>query len=440
MIVQIQHRRGTAAEFAATNPVLKSGEWGYDTTNKVVKIGDGVTPWTSLAGPFASDTYTRAQADARYLQRSGTSFDNYQAAEAEALRPFWSAYANAEYAATDILFLGTSHTEGEGATRHGRQFVAKFHDRLRARRAITGVAGARAGYSFIPAGFSFDKPDTPIAVGAGVTTNSFSGFGFKNAELEANETFTFSTGSATSVALVIRQSTTTSSVSVRVDGGTANTVGTSTTGAPNQFLRIQTVAMLGLGGTTHTVTITGVQGISYILGLQVFNNDETVGLRTYNTGRNGIKASDYAAPSTALDGLSTIRPSLMFLEFGHNDLAAAGRTAAQFKADLMTIIDKSKTLIARPASYGLIGMYPQGDGLGGVRSEWAGYNTVMKEIAEADTSVFFVDLWARYLNAAQSSNPNARDLYGLVGSDNMHMTDAGHSLAADILVSAVVPR
>lgn len=41
-------RRDTAANWASANPVLASGEWGYDSTNKIAKIGDGTTAWNSL--------------------------------------------------------------------------------------------------------------------------------------------------------------------------------------------------------------------------------------------------------------------------------------------------------------------------------------------------------------------------------------------------------
>jgi len=46
----IQLRRDTAANWASANPVLASGQPGYDTTNKILKIGDGVTAWASLTG------------------------------------------------------------------------------------------------------------------------------------------------------------------------------------------------------------------------------------------------------------------------------------------------------------------------------------------------------------------------------------------------------
>ena len=42
----IQMRRDTATNWVGY--VLAEGEFGYDTTNKIVKIGDGETPWESL--------------------------------------------------------------------------------------------------------------------------------------------------------------------------------------------------------------------------------------------------------------------------------------------------------------------------------------------------------------------------------------------------------
>jgi hypothetical protein len=48
MSVCLQLRSDTAANWAAANPVLLDGELGYDKTNNVLKIGDGVTPWNSL--------------------------------------------------------------------------------------------------------------------------------------------------------------------------------------------------------------------------------------------------------------------------------------------------------------------------------------------------------------------------------------------------------
>ena len=48
MVVQIQHRRGTASQWTAGNPILLAGELGYETDTGYAKIGDGTTAWTSL--------------------------------------------------------------------------------------------------------------------------------------------------------------------------------------------------------------------------------------------------------------------------------------------------------------------------------------------------------------------------------------------------------
>ena len=45
---KMKQRQGTASQWASKNPVLAAGEFGYDTTNDVVKIGDGETAWLSL--------------------------------------------------------------------------------------------------------------------------------------------------------------------------------------------------------------------------------------------------------------------------------------------------------------------------------------------------------------------------------------------------------
>ena len=38
----------TASEWSAQNPALQQGFFGYDSTNKRVKIGDGFTSWNDL--------------------------------------------------------------------------------------------------------------------------------------------------------------------------------------------------------------------------------------------------------------------------------------------------------------------------------------------------------------------------------------------------------
>ena len=48
MAVNIQLRRGTAAEWTSSNPTLTEGEVGVETDTKKLKVGDGLTVWASL--------------------------------------------------------------------------------------------------------------------------------------------------------------------------------------------------------------------------------------------------------------------------------------------------------------------------------------------------------------------------------------------------------
>jgi hypothetical protein len=48
MATQIQIRRGTAAEWAAEDPILAEGEIGFETDTDLIKIGDGTRDWSDL--------------------------------------------------------------------------------------------------------------------------------------------------------------------------------------------------------------------------------------------------------------------------------------------------------------------------------------------------------------------------------------------------------
>lgn len=62
----IRLRRGTAAQWTSTNPVLAAGEMGVETDTRKFKFGNGTSPWTSLAygvGSVAAEGITVEWAD-----------------------------------------------------------------------------------------------------------------------------------------------------------------------------------------------------------------------------------------------------------------------------------------------------------------------------------------------------------------------------------------
>ena len=62
MSIRLQHRRDTAANWTAANPILAEGEMGLETDTIKYKIGDGSTLWAAL-GYFQLDTYTHPTGD-----------------------------------------------------------------------------------------------------------------------------------------------------------------------------------------------------------------------------------------------------------------------------------------------------------------------------------------------------------------------------------------
>lgn len=57
MSVTIQLRRGTAAQWTSTNPILAEGELGYETDTLAYKIGDGTSAWSALTYTVLTGTF-----------------------------------------------------------------------------------------------------------------------------------------------------------------------------------------------------------------------------------------------------------------------------------------------------------------------------------------------------------------------------------------------
>ena len=70
MAVNILIRRGTAAEWTASNPILLEAEVGLETDTKKLKVGDGLTVWASL--PYI--TLTPAAAASIYATIASPTF------------------------------------------------------------------------------------------------------------------------------------------------------------------------------------------------------------------------------------------------------------------------------------------------------------------------------------------------------------------------------
>jgi hypothetical protein len=86
----ITFRKGIASEWISANPVLASGEPGYDLTNSVLKIGDGVSNWVALSGIGSTSvvSYTTTSS----FPASGVSNTYYLASDTSRLYQWTGSY------------------------------------------------------------------------------------------------------------------------------------------------------------------------------------------------------------------------------------------------------------------------------------------------------------------------------------------------------------
>lgn len=112
---KMRQRQGTAAQWESVNPVLAAGEFGYDTTNKKLKIGDGVTPWVDLDW-FATETKpsfaNNSWAQIAAFAESGKAADVYKVGDEKVVE-----LSTGE--TVTLVILGFNHDDKAGGGKAG---------------------------------------------------------------------------------------------------------------------------------------------------------------------------------------------------------------------------------------------------------------------------------------------------------------------------------
>ncbi len=140
---RVQLRRDTSANWTSGNPVLKSGEIGYETDTKQLKIGDSATYWTDLAYfassevddlPDLGDVTITNVSNGDYLRWNGTAWVNDPINLGSDTT---GSYVSSIVAGTGITLTNNS---GEGAT----PTVAVDVSTIQAK--VSGVTDTEIGY------------------------------------------------------------------------------------------------------------------------------------------------------------------------------------------------------------------------------------------------------------------------------------------------------
>ncbi|MGH7196402.1 MAG: SGNH/GDSL hydrolase family protein [Candidatus Saccharimonadales bacterium] len=364
------------------------------------------------------------------------------AQRAQALTPWTTGLANRHYARCNVVCLGDSITEGQGATEADRRWAARLRDNLRTRFQTTGVSGG--GRGFLGAAGSGESSFTWPATIAGSPAVA-STLGPKSQFVQLNgsgQSITYSlTGDSADI--MWTQVPFGGTFSWQVDGGAATNVSTNGGSTVDGIL---THISLGVGQGAHTLTLNWVSGNAVIDGVVEYSGDYAAGIQVHDAGHYGWQTSDWtgalasggSGPAAAINALS---PTALVITLGVND-QYANVTPATFQSNLTSIIGQLRAVDSAPYPSIVLNMLPPRQGQSGFTYPWSQYVTAAWNVAAADTGgpggTSLVTVMDFTLGPRMPSADS--DSYGVWQSgDLVHPSNKGHSLIADYLTSFLLP-
>ncbi|MEV2277881.1 SGNH/GDSL hydrolase family protein [Nocardiopsis sp. NPDC049922] len=353
-----------------------------------------------------------------------------------ALMGWHAALADRHYARANIVALGDSITEGQGATDFAHTWPARLRDLLRARFPTAGVTGGRGFIGAASSGtLSYTWPAT-ITGSPSVDT----GWGPKRHTpfLDGDGTpdlITYSNLQGTSVDILWGRSSLSGTFRYRVDGGTWTSVDTSGSDQDGQLTRVT----LGTSGP-HTLEIEAVTATfkQIVAGVVEYDGDESAGITVHDASHFGWDSTTWATSTDAEkwpSAIGALEPGLVVVMLGAND-QWAGTDPATFRTNVASLISalRGATLAPVPHPPILIAMHAaRGDGP--FTHPWADYVAEAHALARTDPLVAVADLTLGPRFPDQADSPN----WGLY-ADAVHLSDRGLSYVADRLADILSPR
>lgn len=290
------------------------------------------------------------------------------------LRNFRAALAARTTDPVDVLLVGDSFMGNFRRTFPEKRFINHLRD-----AAQLKWAGALQGSGYHPC-----APDNGAAQSNWVIAGGalrFNGFGLTRMSTGLStvaHTATL-TVDCDRFHLAYSRTNTTGTMGVSIDGGAVQNIVTA--GAPNISTRLWDSGALSSG--SHTVVVTWVSGNIVLLdGLMAYNGDFASGIRFWDSGYGGTVANHhYTATTTYYTGCDNIKPNLVLLHFGTNELIA-GVTATTFTAELKTLIDHILALCPSPKpSIGVLLAWPtSGSDPTLTVANWAAYRAATRTL------------------------------------------------------------
>lgn len=356
-----------------------------------------------------------------------------------ALNPWYTALATRGSTPADVVVIGDSISEGQGATARDKRWIWRFRDLLRAKYPVGGVAGGD-GY-IATTSYEDSYPTGWTYAGNQVLVGGQYGFSRRNLALGAGTPPGSCTRTVFGTSITVAYTRVNSglgSFSVFLDGSATPAVTVDTTAGASGTVQDDGRVSVPLGGRgSHTVKIEHAAGPSvYVSGIYVYDQDETRGVRLTDSAENGSSSASWSSGATpsiyTLDGnLAILQPDLVVIELGSNDLLQ-GIPSATYKNNILELISRVRGASTPTPAVLLIAAYR----IAGTWAEpWANYVQQLRDIAAANSSIVTL------LDLSTVMPVSSDTALGYYAGDGQHPSDLGHDFIAhrvlDVLEFAV---
>lgn len=339
----------------------------------------------------------------------------------------------------DMLVIADSIGEGTAATSLATRWQGICLADLRAAKQPAGVVG---GVGYLPAQFASSTMTQLFAFTGTADTNApttYFGLAARYRRMTSGATATLPfTG--TGLDLYFAQGASAHGGTYAIDGETPIVFDT------NDPVTLQSgfkIARRGLTAGAHTLVVTATASFVYLEGVVVYNGDESVGVRMWDSGHSAWRTLDFVEPGglgpfSPYRPYRLIQPDLVYIGLGTNDFGHSSQGSRIYPADyqryLRNVIAAVRSQCTVEPSFIVEEPATRGDSpalTGSLVAPWPEYVEAIRREAQRDGRITLLSMDPIMGDESNAANP-------LMNADKLHPNTAGHAARGHAVASLIL--